>query len=82
MYFRSRIAHSVEGTKLLTRKIFSAQCLSFGGGQQSATEDSEAMRVLLADVRMEINSLKNAAYASGFTAARGALRAQLEASFP
>jgi hypothetical protein len=36
------------------------------------------MRSLEADVRMEINSVKNAAYASGFAAARGALRAQLD----
>ena len=33
------------------------------------------MRSLEADVRMEINSVKNAAYASGFAAARGAMRA-------
>ena len=51
------------------------QCLSASGSVQL---DSEAMRSLEADVRMEINSLKNAAYASGFAAARGAMRAQLE----
>lgn len=58
--------------------MFSAvQCLSVSKGQQPS---SEAMRTLEADVRMEVNSLKNAAYASGFAAARGAVRAQLEAS--
>lgn len=54
-----------------------AKCLSVGSGQQP---DAETMRTLRADVLMEVNSLKNAAYASGFAAARGAIRAQLESS--
>jgi hypothetical protein len=64
---------------MLTYASHLLQCLAASSGKQL---DSEAIRSLEADVRMEINSLKNAAYASGFSAARGAMRAQLEPMAP
>jgi len=54
-----------------------AQRLMGAGG--AAAADANAVRRLTADVAMELNALKNAAYASGFKSAQGAMAASLTA---
>jgi hypothetical protein len=48
------------------------------GGDESATRgDGEALTKVRADVVMELNALRNAAYSAGFNAAQGAIASSL-----
>lgn len=45
------------------------------GAEAAAAMDPEKLRQVKADVAMELNALRNAAYSGGFAAAKGALAA-------
>lgn len=51
------------------------------GGEAAAAVDGDKLRQLKADVAMQLNALRNAAYAGGFAAARGAIAATLAGDF-
>ena len=43
------------------------------GGEAVSSVDADVMRRLKADVAMQLNALRNAAYAGGFATAKGAI---------
>ncbi len=47
----------------------------------AASIDADVLRRLTADVAMELNALRNAAYANGFTAAKGAIAGAISQQF-
>ncbi len=51
------------------------------GAEAAAAADPDKLRQLKADVAMELNALRNAAYAGGFTAAKGAMTAAASGLF-
>ncbi|EFN55384.1 hypothetical protein CHLNCDRAFT_134463 [Chlorella variabilis] len=50
-------------------------------GEAAAGVDADVMRRLKADVEMRLNALRNAAYAGGFSAARGAIASTLSGQY-
>lgn len=51
------------------------------GAEAAAGVDGDLLRRLKADVAMELNALRNAAYAGGFSAAKGALAAAVDGQY-
>lgn len=50
-------------------------------GDAASSVDGDVLRRLKADVAMELNALRNAAYAGGFSAAKGAMDAALKGHY-
>ena len=50
-------------------------------GDGASNIDADVLRRLKADVAVQLNALRNAAYAGGFTAARGAMAASLTGQY-
>lgn len=50
-------------------------------GGADAHFDADILRKLTADVSMELNALRNAAYTNGFFAAKGAVAASISKSY-
>lgn len=57
------------------------QVLAAALGDAAGSVDTDVMRRLTADVAMELNALRNAAYANGFTAAKGAIAGVISKQF-
>ena len=51
------------------------------GGEAAGSVDGDVMRRLKADVAMHLNTLRNAAYAGGFAAAKGAIAAAVSGRY-
>lgn len=51
------------------------------GAEAAAAVDADTLRQMKADVAMELNALRNAAYSGGFAAAKGALAAAASGLF-
>ena len=51
------------------------------GAEAASSVDSDVMRRLKADVAMQLNTLRNAAYAGGFAAAKGAIAAAISGQY-
>lgn len=54
---------------------------ALGSAEAVAALDADVLRRLKADVAMELNALRNAAYAGGFAAAKGAITAVVDGQF-
>lgn len=54
---------------------------SLMGAEAAAAADPDKLRQLKADVAMELNALRNTAYAGGFAAAKGAVAAAASGLF-
>lgn len=50
-------------------------------GDAAASVDPDALRRLKADVEVQLNALRNAAYAGGFVAAKGAIAGSINGVF-
>lgn len=50
-------------------------------GEAAAGVDGDVMRQLRADVEVQLNALRNAAYAGGFSAAKGAIAGSISGQF-
>ena len=51
------------------------------GEEAASGVDGDVMRRLKADVAMQLNTLRNAAYAGGFAAAKGAIAATISGQY-
>lgn len=51
------------------------------GAEAAAAADADVVRRLKADVAMQLNALRNAAYAGGFSAAKGAIAAAVSGAY-
>lgn len=52
-----------------------------GSAEAAAAVDADVLRRLKADVAMRLNALRNASYAGGFAAAKGAIAAAVQGQF-
>ena len=55
--------------------------LEAAGGEAAAGLDQDVLRRLTADVAMELNGLRNAAYAHGFSASKAAITSTINGRF-
>lgn len=52
-----------------------------GSAEAAAAVDADVLRRLKADVAMRLNALRNASYAGGFAAAKGAIAAAVQGQY-
>lgn len=65
----------------LTDELVAKIAATLVGGQGVQGVDSDVRRRLTADVAVELNALRNSAYAAGFTAAKGAIAASITGQY-
>ncbi|PRW44459.1 prolyl-tRNA synthetase associated domain-containing 1 [Chlorella sorokiniana] len=65
----------------VTEDLVTKIATSLMGAEAAAAADPDKLRQLKADVAMELNALRNTAYAGGFAAAKGAMQAAASGLF-